>query len=35
MSRLLGFAACQLKVLPGELEKNLENMVKQIELIKY
>jgi predicted amidohydrolase len=35
MSRLLGFAACQLKVLPGEIEKNLENMVKQIELIKY
>lgn len=35
MSRLLGFAACQLKVFPGEMEKNLENLVEQIELIKY
>lgn len=35
MSRLLGMAACQLEVIPGETEKNLENMVRQIELIKY
>jgi predicted amidohydrolase len=35
MSRLLGLAACQLEVIPGEIEKNLDNMVKQIELIKY
>ncbi|MBU0463430.1 MAG: carbon-nitrogen hydrolase family protein, partial [Proteobacteria bacterium] len=35
MSRLLGMAACQLEVLPGEIAKNLENMVRQIELIKY
>ncbi len=35
MSRLLGIAACQLEVIPGEIGKNLENLVKQIELIKY
>jgi len=35
MSRLLGIAACQLEVIPGEIEKNLENLVKQIELVKY
>jgi formamidase len=35
MSRLLGIAACQLEVIPGEIEKNLVNLVKQIELIKY
>lgn len=35
MSRLLGMAACQLEVIPGEIEKNLENMARQIELIKY
>ncbi len=35
MSRLLGLAACQLEVIPGEIARNLENMVKQIELIKY
>ena len=35
MSRMLGLAACQLEVIPGEIEKNLENMVKQIELIQY
>jgi predicted amidohydrolase len=35
MSRLLGLAACQLEVVPGEIEKNLENMVGQIALIKY
>ena len=35
MSRLLGIAACQLEVIPGEIEKNLENLVKQIELVKF
>lgn len=35
MSRLLGLAACQLEVVPGEIEKNLENMVRQIKLVKY
>ena len=35
MSRLLGMAACQLEVVPGKIEKNMKNMVKQVELIKY
>jgi predicted amidohydrolase len=35
MSRLLGMAACQLEVIPGEIEKNMKNMVTQVELIKY
>lgn len=35
MSRLLGLAACQLEVIPGKIEENLENMAKQIGLIKY
>ncbi|THB81187.1 MAG: carbon-nitrogen hydrolase family protein [Desulfobacteraceae bacterium] len=35
MSRLLGLAACQLEVFPGDTGKNLENMTRQIELIKY
>ncbi len=35
MSRLLGMAACQLEVIPGEIENNMKNMVKQVELIKY
>jgi predicted amidohydrolase len=35
MSRLLGVAGCQLQVMPGEVEKNLENMARQIEWVKY
>ncbi len=35
MNRLLGMAACQLEVIPGNVEENLSNMVKQIELIKF
>ncbi|MCG8565378.1 MAG: carbon-nitrogen hydrolase family protein [Desulfobacterales bacterium] len=35
MSRPLGVAACQLEVVPGDIRRNLENMVKEIELIQY
>jgi predicted amidohydrolase len=35
MNRLLGLAACQLEVIPGDIERNLENMAGQIRLIKY
>lgn len=35
MSCLLGLGACQLKVSSKDVEKNLNNMLKQIELIKY
>jgi len=35
MSRLLGMAACQLEVIPGRPDLNLENMKKQIKQITY
>jgi predicted amidohydrolase len=35
MSRLLGLGACQMEVDPDDVQKNLDNMVKQIALIKY
>lgn len=35
MNRLLGLAACQLAVVPGDIKTNLANMVRQIEVIKY
>lgn len=35
MSRLLGLGACQMEVDPDDVQKNLDNMVKQIELIKH
>ncbi|MEA3357976.1 MAG: carbon-nitrogen hydrolase family protein [Thermodesulfobacteriota bacterium] len=35
MSRLLGLGACQMEVDPDDVQKNLDNMVKQIKLIKY
>ncbi len=35
MSRLLGLGACQMEVDPDDVQNNLDNMVKQIKLIKY
>jgi len=35
MSGLLGLGACQMEVAPENIEKNLESMKKQIELIKF
>ncbi len=35
MCRLLGLAACQLEVIPGAVEENLERMDSQIRLIRY
>ncbi|OQY01291.1 MAG: hypothetical protein B6I22_14675 [Desulfobacteraceae bacterium 4572_123] len=35
MSGLLGLGACQMEVDPDDVQKNLENMAGQVELIKY
>ncbi|MCK5165141.1 MAG: carbon-nitrogen hydrolase family protein [Desulfobacula sp.] len=35
MSSLLGLGACQMEVHPNDVQKNLDNMARQIELIKF
>ena len=35
MSSLLGLGACQMEVDPEDVQKNLDNMARQVELIKY